>query len=88
MQLFMEPKLTSPRRDVSAHSYHTIGERKKVKGRRHMRKDEDKAWFTEALLEESDTQCIMMFESVYEGAQCDTTMKPKVHRVPVQGQNL
>jgi hypothetical protein len=57
-------------------------------GGRRTRKDQDKAWFAEAILEESDTQCLMMCESVYEGAQCDTTMKPKVHRVPVQGQNL
>ena len=53
-----------------------------------MRKDEDKAWFAEALLEESDTKCLIMCESVYEGTQCDTTMKRKVHRVPVHGQTL
>jgi hypothetical protein len=44
---------------------------KKGLGRRHMRKNEDKAWSAEAILEESDSQYLIKYEPVEEGAQCE-----------------
>jgi hypothetical protein len=41
---------------------------KKGLGRRHMRRDEDKAWFAEAILEESGSQYLIKYEPVEEGA--------------------
>jgi hypothetical protein len=46
-------------------------------GRRHMRKDEDKAWFAEAILEESGSQYLIKYEPVEEGAQCEISWQPK-----------
>jgi hypothetical protein len=40
-------------------------------GRRRTRKDEDKAWFAEAILEESGPQYLIKYKPVEEGAQCE-----------------
>jgi hypothetical protein len=50
---------------------------KKRLGQRRTRKDEDKAWFAEAILEENDTQYLIKYEPVYEGAQCEISWQPK-----------
>lgn len=42
-----------------------------------MRKDEDKAWSAEAILEESDAQYLIKYEPVEEGAQCEISWQPK-----------
>jgi hypothetical protein len=46
-------------------------------GRRRTRKDEDRAWSAEAILEESDTQYLIKYEPVEEGAQCEISWQPK-----------
>jgi hypothetical protein len=45
-----------------------------------MRKDEDKAWSAEAILEESDSQYLIKYEPVEEGAQCEISWQPKHYR--------
>jgi hypothetical protein len=45
--------------------------------RRRTRKDEDKAWFAEAILEESGLQYLIKYEPVEEGAQCEISWQPK-----------
>jgi hypothetical protein len=50
---------------------------KERSGRRHTQKDEDKAWSTEAILEESDSQYLIQYKPVYEGAQCEISWQPK-----------
>jgi hypothetical protein len=42
-----------------------------------MRKDEDKAWFAEAILEESGSQYLIRYEPIEEGAQCEISWQPK-----------
>jgi hypothetical protein len=42
-----------------------------------MRKNEDKAWSAEAILEESDSQYLIKYEPVEEGAQCEISWQPK-----------
>lgn len=51
--------------------------RKEWLGRRGTRKDEDKAWSAEAILEESDAQYLIKYEPVEEGAQCEISWQPK-----------
>jgi hypothetical protein len=46
-------------------------------GRRGTRKDEDKAWSAEAILEESDAQYLIKYAPVEEGAQCEISWQPK-----------
>jgi len=46
-------------------------------GRRGTRKDEGKAWSAEAILEESDSQYLIKYEPVEEGAQCEIPWQPK-----------
>lgn len=46
-------------------------------GRRHKRKDENKAWSAEAILEESDSRYLIKYEPVEEGAQCEISWQPK-----------
>ena len=46
-------------------------------GRRRTRKDGDKAWSAEAILEESDSQYLIKYEPVEEGAQCEISWQPK-----------
>jgi hypothetical protein len=46
-------------------------------GRRHTREDEGKAWSAEAILKESDSQYLIKYEPVYEGAQCEISWQPK-----------
>jgi hypothetical protein len=41
------------------------------------RKDEGKAWSAEAILEESDSQYLIEYEPVEEGAQCEISWQPK-----------
>jgi hypothetical protein len=64
-----------------AHSPSQRGSAKKrtIKGlgRRRTRKDEDKAWFAEAILEESGSQYLIEYEPVEEGAQCEISWQPK-----------
>jgi len=64
-----------------AHSPSPRGSAKKraIKGlgRRRTRKDEDKAWSAEAILEESDAQYLIKYEPVEEGAQCEISWQPK-----------
>jgi hypothetical protein len=64
-----------------AHSPSSRGSAKKrtIKGlgRRHTRKDGDKAWFAEAILEESGSQYLIKYEPVEEGAQCEISWQPK-----------
>ena len=64
-----------------AHSPSSSGSAKKrtIKGlgRRGTRKDEDKAWSAEAILEESDSQYLIKYEPVEEGAQCEISWQPK-----------
>ena len=65
----------------SAHSPSSRGpvkeRRKEGQGRRHTRKHEGKAWSAEAILEESDSQYLIKYEPVEEGAQCEITWQPK-----------
>jgi hypothetical protein len=65
----------------SAHSLSSRGpakkRRKEGQGRRHTRKDGDKAWSAEAILEESDSQYLIKYEPVEEGAQCEISWQPK-----------
>jgi hypothetical protein len=65
----------------SAHSPSLQGPAKKRRkewlGRRGTRKDEDKAWSAEAILEESDAQYLIKYEPVEEGAQCEISWQPK-----------
>jgi hypothetical protein len=76
----------------SAHSPSSQGSakkrRKEGQGQRHTRKDEGKAWSAEAILEESDSQYLIKYEPVEEGAQCEISWQPKVCRLLVQGRNL
>jgi hypothetical protein len=46
-------------------------------GRRGTRKEEDKAWSAEAILEESDAQYLIKYAPVEEGAQCEISWQPK-----------
>jgi hypothetical protein len=46
-------------------------------GRRRTREDEDRAWSAEAILEESDSQYLIKYEPVEEGAQCEISWQPK-----------
>jgi hypothetical protein len=61
--------------------YTRVGSAKKITkkrlGQRRTYKDEDKAWFAEAIQEESDTQHLIEYESVYEGAQSEISWQPK-----------
>ena len=65
----------------SAHSPSSRGSANKrtIKGlgRRRTRKDEDKAWSAEAILEESDAQYLIKYAPVEEGAQCEISWQPK-----------
>ena len=65
----------------SAHSPSSQGSakkrRKEGQGQRHTRKDEGKAWSAEAILEESDSQYLIKYEPVEEGAQCEISWQPK-----------
>jgi len=65
----------------SAHSPSSRGPAKKrtIKGlgQRRTRKDQDKAWSAEAILEESDAQYLIKYEPVEEGAQCEISWQPK-----------
>jgi hypothetical protein len=65
----------------SAHSPSSRGPAKKrtIKGlgRRRTRKDGDRAWSAEAILEESDSQYLIKYEPVEEGAQCEISWQPK-----------
>jgi hypothetical protein len=65
----------------SAHSPSSRGPAKnrtmKGLGRRRTRKDESKAWSAEAILEESDSQYLIKYEPVEEGAQCEISWQPK-----------
>jgi len=45
--------------------------RKEGQGRRHTRKPEGKAWSAEAILEEIDSQYLIKYEPIKEGAQCE-----------------
>jgi hypothetical protein len=64
-----------------AHSPFPRGSAKKrtIKGlgRRGTRKHEDKAWFAEAILEESGSQYLIKYEPVEEGTQCEISWQPK-----------
>jgi hypothetical protein len=64
-----------------AHSPFPRGSAKKrtIKGlgRRGTRKDEGKAWSAEAILEESDSQYLIKYEPIEEGAQCEILWQPK-----------
>ena len=64
-----------------AHSPSSSGSAKKrtikALGRRRTRKDEDKAWSAEAILEESDAQYLIKYAPVEEGAQCEISWQPK-----------
>lgn len=75
-----------------AHSPSSRGSAKKrtIKGlgRRQAPKDEDKTWFAEARLKESDTEYFKEDKPVYTGAQCETITKPKVQLLLVSGRNL
>jgi hypothetical protein len=51
--------------------------RKKGQGRRHTQKHEGKAWSAEAILGESDSQYLIKYEPVEEGAQCEISWQPK-----------
>jgi hypothetical protein len=62
--------------------------RKEGQGQRHTRKDKGKAWSAEAILEESDSQYLIKYEPVEEGAQCEISRQPKGCRLLVQGRNL
>ena len=46
-------------------------------GQRRTRKNQDKAWSAEAILEESDSQYLIKYEPVEEGAQCEISWQPK-----------
>jgi hypothetical protein len=65
----------------SAHSPSLRGpakkRRKEGQGRRHTRKDEGKVWSAEAVLEESDSQYLIKYEPVEEGAQREISWQPK-----------
>ena len=65
----------------SAHSPSSRGPAKKrtIKGlgQRRTRKNQDKAWSAEAILEESDSQYLIKYEPVEEGAQCEISWQPK-----------
>jgi hypothetical protein len=50
---------------------------RKWSGQGWTQKDKDKVWFAEAILEESDTQYLIKYEPVYEGAQCEVSWQPK-----------
>jgi len=53
-----------------------MGTKERSEGR-HTRKDEDKAWSAEAILEESDSQYLIKCEPVEEGAKCEISWQPK-----------
>jgi len=69
----------------SAHSPSSRGSAKKRReteqGQRYTRKDWGKAWCAEAILEESDSQYLIKYEPVEEGAQCEISWQPKVCRL-------
>jgi hypothetical protein len=50
---------------------------RKQSGQGWTQKHKDKVWFAEAILEESDTQYLIKYEPVYEGAQCEISWQPK-----------
>jgi hypothetical protein len=50
---------------------------RKWSGQGWTQKDKDKVWFAEAILQESDSQYLIKYEPVEEGAECEISWQPK-----------
>jgi hypothetical protein len=74
-----DPSGHLPSRAHSRHPQGTLPKKrtKKGQGQRRTQKDENKAWSAEAILEESDSQYLVKYEPVEEGAQFEISWHPK-----------
>lgn len=68
---------TNTRAQLSSSRGRVEKETRTSSGQRRARKDKNKEWLAEAILEENNTQYLIKYAPVYEGAQREISWQPK-----------